>query len=180
MDNLLRTIRKRIKEIEKELSIPKGFFECLIKEDDWSLIIKLHSLIEAAVTHLIVKEIARPELEDVVANLALSDYRTGKMVFLRDLGLLNPYHKYVQQLSKIRNDFVHNISNVRLSLKEYLDNKPDQGKEFYKVIRDVHKKLGLKNSPQEANIMPETIIKHDLLLISLLMLSHIYKLTRQK
>lgn len=177
---LEKRIEKRVHEIEKDLTIPKGFFWSLLKEDDWSFIIKLHSLIEAAVTHLLVKEIAMPELENIFANLELSNYRTGKMVFLKDLGLLKPYHKYVQVLSEIRNDFVHNISNVTLSLKEYLDNKPEQKKILLKRIQNFYKEeLKLKDLSHIEIRVSETF-KYDLLIISLFMLSNIYLHTSPK
>src|SRR3972149_10347388 len=174
-----KLLEKRVHEIEKDLTIPKGFFWSLLKEDDWSFIIKLHSLIEAAVTHLLVKEIARPELENVFSNIELSNLRTGKMVFLKDLGLLKPYHKYVRVLSEIRNDFVHNISNVTVSFKEYLDNKPDQKKKVLKSIQDVYKELKLKDLSGVEKRASDTF-KCDLLFISLFMLSNIYLHTRPK
>ena len=174
-----KLLEKRVHEIEKDLTIPKGFFWSLLKEDDWSFIIKLHSLIEAAITHLLVKEIARPELENIFANLELSNYRTGKMVFLKDLGLLKPYHKYVQELSAIRNDFVHNISNVTVSLKEYLDNKPDRKNNLFKSVQNVYKELGRKDLSDMEKRVSETF-KDDLLFISLFMLSNIYLHTRPK
>ena len=179
MDNW-KFLEKRVHEIEKDLTIPKGFFWSLLKEDDWSFIIKLHSLIEAAVTQLLLKEIARPELENVFANIELSNSRAGKMVFLKDLGLLKPYHRYVRVLSEIRNDFVHNISNVKVSLKEYLDNKPDQKNNLFKSIQNVYnKELKLKDLSGVEKRVSETF-KYDLLFISLFMLSNIYLHTRPK
>ena len=101
------------------------------------------------------------------------------MVFLKDLGLLKPYHKYVRVLSEIRNDFVHNISNVTVSFKEYLDNKPDQKKKVLKSIQDVYKELKLKDLSGVEKRVSETF-KYDLLFISLFMLSNIYLHTRPK
>ena len=101
------------------------------------------------------------------------------MVFLKDLGLLKPYHKYVQELSAIRNDFVHNISNVTVSLKEYLDNKPDRKNNLFKSVQNVYKELGLKDLSDMEKRVSETF-KDDLLFISLFMLSNIYLHTRPK
>jgi len=46
--------------------LPDDFYNNLLKEDDWSFVIKLHSLIEASVTHLLTETL----------DIALKDYVT--------------------------------------------------------------------------------------------------------
>ena len=59
-------------QFEKELNLPNGFFlNLLIKEDDWSFIIKLHALVEAAVSHLLAS-ICGDRLLDIFTRLELS------------------------------------------------------------------------------------------------------------
>jgi hypothetical protein len=111
-----------IEYFEKDIGIQKGFFNNLLKEDDWSFIIKLHSLFEAAVTHLLTKALERDELEDVISNLALSDMKTGKLGFVKSLKLLSKEERtFIHSLSELRNMLVHNISNINFNLINYVN-----------------------------------------------------------
>lgn len=42
-----------IADFEKRLNLPLGLYEKLLKEDDWSFVIKLSALFEAACTHIL-------------------------------------------------------------------------------------------------------------------------------
>jgi hypothetical protein len=64
-------------DLESELGIASAFFNSLLDEDDWSFVIKLHSLIEAAATHLLVVTLDKPELESIISRLELSGQTTG-------------------------------------------------------------------------------------------------------
>ena len=57
-----------VRQLEENLQLPVGFFESLVQEDDWCFITKLHALIEAAVTHLLVETVDRPSLQDVFSR----------------------------------------------------------------------------------------------------------------
>ena len=48
-------------------------------ENDWSLIVKLHAMIEAALNSAITARLDTPELEAIVARLDTSNPRTGKV-----------------------------------------------------------------------------------------------------
>jgi hypothetical protein len=69
-------------EIEKELGLPNNFLWNLRNEDDWSAIIKLHALLETAVTHLLVRFFGRDELEDVFATMELGTLELVSSFFL--------------------------------------------------------------------------------------------------
>ena len=51
-------------------------------ENDWSFVIKLHALVEAAVAHLLTEQLSRPELSDLFAHLDISNKTTGKAAFV--------------------------------------------------------------------------------------------------
>jgi energy-converting hydrogenase A subunit M len=112
-----------VEALVKELSLPEGFYDELLQEDDWSFIIKLHALVEAAVTGLLLEALGQKELHDVISKLALSDKYMGKMAIIKSLSLLkDEYRRFIVTLSQVRNDFVHDVSNVSASLKEYIVN----------------------------------------------------------
>lgn len=119
------TVGDSLNQLEKELGLKKDFIVNLLKEDDWSYIIKLHALIEAAVTQLLIQILEKPELEKRFARLELSNLTIGKLAFLKDLNLLDDYYvKFIIQLSEIRNNFVHDVKRVECSLKEYFRYSP--------------------------------------------------------
>jgi len=114
-----------IDRLVSTLGLPTEFFRQLIrdvKESDWSFVIKLHALVEAALTHLLASTSPRPGVDTVYALLDTSDERTGKLAFVKALGLLSSDHrKYVKILGQIRNAFVHDVKNVGMTLSGYLD-----------------------------------------------------------
>ena len=61
--------------------ISEDFLENLYSEpDDWSLVVKLSALIEAAMTHLVTEAVGKPELRDAFASTDLAHTRAGKLV----------------------------------------------------------------------------------------------------
>src|SRR3546814_18866509 len=77
-----------ILELEAKIGVRENFFKDLLGEDDWSFVIKLHALFEAACTHLLLFHFKEPELTDIFARLELSNKATGKIAFLGKLELL--------------------------------------------------------------------------------------------
>lgn len=128
-DNLPEEIKNKtlaeffeIDQLEVHLGLPGGFFTKLLDEDDWSFIIKLHALIEAAITHLLVKHFDEPALDQVFSFLELSNLRTGKLAFANSIGLIDTDTKrFIHKLSEMRNEFVHNVTNVNIEIKDFLD-----------------------------------------------------------
>lgn len=123
-----------IRELETSLGLPENFYDDLYKEDDWSFIIKIHALVEAAVTHLLSETTAisyrkfiddglnKQSLADAFSMLELSDKRRGKVVFGKSLGLLMDYQRaFIHSLSEVRNAYVHDVKKVVMTLTEYLD-----------------------------------------------------------
>ena len=89
----------------------KGQSFPLVK-DDWTLIVKLHAMIETGLNGALVKELERPALADVIAKLDTSNQMTGKAAFAKALGILGkPSITFLQKLSELRNHCVHDIKN---------------------------------------------------------------------
>jgi len=121
-----------IHEIEKEIKVPEGFFKGLLNEDDWSFIIKIHALIEAVISFLLVKSLSKPKLKNVISFLELSNTRTGKLAFIKDLNLLKKKHRrFIKCLSEIRNSLTHNVSNVGINLDGFFNELNKQKRDEY-------------------------------------------------
>ena len=106
-----------IAELEAKIGVREDFFRDLLREDDWSFVIKLHALFEAACTHLLLFHFKEPELTEIFARLELSNKTTGKVTFLAKLELLNKENRrLVSKLSELRNSLVHDVRNTEFSL----------------------------------------------------------------
>jgi hypothetical protein len=109
--------------LEERLGLERGFLDRLDAEDenDWSFVIKLHALVEAAVSHLITTEMGRPELRALFARLDISNKTTGKAAFVKAMGLLDePARRFMSSLSELRNDLVHDVRNVNFDLAAHV------------------------------------------------------------
>lgn len=108
-------------QFEKELNLPNGFFlNLLIKEDDWSFTIKLHALVEAAVSHLLAS-ICGDRLLDIFTRLELSSDTIGKVAFAKALDVLDKDERtFVRKLSEIRNSFAHDVRKAGATLANYV------------------------------------------------------------
>ncbi len=113
---------KGILELEVKIGLEKGFFNKLLKEDDWSFIIKLHALFESACTQLLLFHFNETGMVEVISRLELSNKTTGKLAFLKATELLgNGDRKYISSLSEIRNKLVHDVRYTNYSLIEMID-----------------------------------------------------------
>jgi hypothetical protein len=111
----------QLSELEARIGLPLGFCEGLREEPtDWSFVIKLHALFEAAITQLLVGKLARPELSELVSQMDMGHPRTGKIQMAKALGVLEEEERrFVRYLSMLRNDLVHNVGNVTFTFDDY-------------------------------------------------------------
>jgi hypothetical protein len=116
-----------IRLLEKELLVPEGFFLKLADEDDWSFVIKCHSLLEAAVARALLDVVGDNRLEDVFASLTFANRKTGKLAFVESLELL-PKHglMFVSRFAELRNSLVHRLNNVQFDLGAYVKSLDEQ------------------------------------------------------
>jgi len=115
-------MNNEIEDIEKYLGLKHGFFKNLQFDDDWSFIVKLNSLFEAAVSSMVTEELARKELKDTFSNMNMGTANYGKLAFVNKLNLLpENYVKYIETLNRLRNKFAHDISKTSHDLKTYLE-----------------------------------------------------------
>lgn len=116
------------------LGVDKSFLEGEMPKDDWTLIIRLHALIEAALTNSIVKEFRSPKIKKIIEKLDTSNQSTGKLAFAGALSILDEKAiKYVVLLSELRNLCAHHARNFYLDLKTHLSGDENERIRFLKV-----------------------------------------------
>lgn len=127
-----KQLLEAIAELESDTGVKTGFFTGLLAEDDWSFIIKIHALYEAAVSSLITNKIGHVELDGFVSRLELGDKSRGKLKLAKELNLLDDNErKFIYCLSEVRNAFVHNVRNTQVNLEKYLESLDENKKENY-------------------------------------------------
>lgn len=131
-----RKISDEITDFERKLGLPKGFYKKLLEDDDWSFIIKLNALFEAACTHVLAERLNAPTLTVALSHLDFANAKYGKIVLLRSLEAINSEQAtFLRKLAELRNNVVHNILNVGFSFPEYISNmNSDKVKSFVKAF----------------------------------------------
>ena len=116
-----------INDLEEKLGLDKHFFQDLLEEDDWSFIIKLHTLIESAVTFLLIYHLKENGLNQIISRLELSNKTSGKIAYLKSLDLLGKdSRRFISTLSELRNKIVHDVRNCKFSLKNFISSLEDK------------------------------------------------------
>lgn len=99
--------------LEAEIGLSSGFFRKLRTENDWSFVIKLHALFEAALGHVIVHRLGCDALGAPITRLEMSDKDKGKIAFASALGIIGADdRRYIILLSQLRNRCVHDVRQV--------------------------------------------------------------------
>ncbi|WP_409522339.1 hypothetical protein [Nitrincola sp. MINF-07-Sa-05] len=120
--------------LEEKLGIEPGFFDSLDndEENDWSFIIKMHALIEAAISHLLTEHLGKAGLADIFSRLDMSNKATGKAAFIKSLGLLDEAERrFISSFSELRNKLVHDVKNVNFDLAEHVENMNSKERDIF-------------------------------------------------
>jgi hypothetical protein len=145
-------------ELEIKLGLEPGFFIKLTAEDDWSFVIKLHALLEAACTDLLLFHFKEPALAEIFARMELSDKARGKLRFLEQLELISKRNRrFISALSELRNSIVHDIKKHSFSLNNMVESFTQQQLKAFTVnfnpldelIRQAAKDIRLKGAFEE-------------------------------
>ena len=108
--------------LQNSLGVPSNFFVNLARDDDWSFIIKLNAVIEAAFIHLLVSHFADERLREVILALDNGDKSRGRLAFVSALDLIpSECRDFVVQLGRIRNPLAHGIRHVEFNIKKDMD-----------------------------------------------------------
>lgn len=102
--------------------------------DDWTFVIKWHTLIEAAASHFLSSRFKGDGLDEAFSRMPMSDTKCGKIVFLKSTGLFsNDEITFIRAFSELRNYVAHDIRNVSYSIKGAMDQmNPDKRKSLCK------------------------------------------------
>ena len=110
-----------VSDFESRLKLPNGFYRDLLKEDDWSFVIKVSALFEAATTHLLAARFGTPEIESELAFLEQANPRNGKIVLLEKMEILyKEQANCLTKLANLRNQLAHKIENVSFNFADYI------------------------------------------------------------
>ncbi|CRM21545.1 hypothetical protein [Pseudomonas sp. 58 R 12] len=121
VEDVVRLGTELVAEISNSVDAHVDKVKSFLEDDDWSLVIKLHALIEASLTQLIVSK-TDDALQKVVERLPLSDNSIGKGRMALDMGLISDsQYRFLRKFSELRNDLVHKVSNVDFNLQQYVD-----------------------------------------------------------
>jgi hypothetical protein len=180
-DTLDHAIRQRVAEhnlgdISRTLGLNQQVILDLIDEpSDWSFVIKLAVIVEAALTQAIASRLDTTELQQHLNRLSVGG-RTGKIQLASDLGMLGPKSvARLKSIASLRNIFAHDVSVIGLSLGVYFESLPKQENlRFLAVLLGID---GKEQSSSTAVISAETArhIVWVASVLSLLDLSHAYK-----
>ena len=114
-------IQQKVDEFEERLGLPQGFYAHFLKEDDWSFVIKISALVEAACTHILSYKFRHPELEDNFSYLEQGNRKVGRVALLKKAGALyEDQAKILYSLAELRNSLAHNIKNTNFNFNEYV------------------------------------------------------------
>lgn len=174
----MNIIDKSIESLEKELELPESYMEELLKEDDWSFVIKLHAIFEAAVTKLIIDKLGQNMLSDFVSLIEMSNSKVGKLAIVKALKLLDKNErKFIKKLSEIRNRLVHKVSNINFDFTKYakgLDkNQKEAHVEAFGFI--IPEGMNIKGNHISQNDMVLQNMKISIWLLSIQLLGYIYQ-----
>jgi hypothetical protein len=122
-----------VKAFEAELGIPPGFLESLLTTgDDWTFIIKVHALLQAALTHLLVATVGDNALQDRSESLPM----TRGLALAVEHRVLDPGRAaFLRALGRLRNAFVHDIRSVSLRIEDFVRTlDPDEQQPFWRDL----------------------------------------------
>jgi hypothetical protein len=125
-------ISKEVSALENLLGLPNGFYNSLLAEDDWSFVIKLSALFEAASGQALAAKLQHSEIESELSYLE----QAKKISLILKLNIITKEQSnFLIDLASLRNTLVHNISNVTFNW-EVFTSKFDKNKKksFAKVF----------------------------------------------
>src|SRR4051812_1454909 len=89
--------------VTETIGIKKKLLLSLDHDDDWTFVIKMHGILEAALNHLLLVQFDNAVLDKVVSKLPTASEQNGKLAFIRALDLLpKDCCVFVKSFSEVR------------------------------------------------------------------------------
>ena len=118
--------------IKSDIESKTDFLYKIFQDDDWSIIIKSHALIESLITDLIVERVSS-ELKPIIERIPLHEEQIGKIKILKIYELVSSEQlNFIKKMSELRNNLVHKFENIDFTFEAYLK----------KLDKNQKKKLG--------------------------------------
>lgn len=136
-DQIHTVLNVGYENIKNELLEKSEFLLKLLLDDDWSFVIKSHSLIESLVTELIINEIDEVELKKLIERMPLHNETVSKMEIAKIYNIFSIEERgFIISLTEIRNKIVHKYENINFSFETHINELIDKNKR--KRWREIH------------------------------------------
>jgi hypothetical protein len=115
--DLPRPVLAFLTRYESELRVPNGFVVRLLAEsNDWSFVLKLHGLLEGAVSKKLLELLGRPALAKPLGKVQMRTL----IAFAHSLDAISSRSvTFLEGLGELRNRLVHDIVNVGFELDRW-------------------------------------------------------------
>ena len=142
---------------ELHLGLPTGFLDRLLKsDDDWTFVLRLHALFEAAIAHLVSEQLNDGALASWVDGLSIRG-PASKSSLGKALGVITKEEdKLIEVLARIRSAFAHDVGMTCTSLVEYFQ-QMDQGARS-SAVAHLGASLLSSGHPTEAGDIANTLL----------------------
>ena len=140
-----------------KLKAPPSAIRSTLNDTDWAFVIKLHSMIEAALNHLLIEHFGDPRLTEFFVQLEVGRQKTGKLALIRALDLLpDEARAFIKWLSEARNQTAHRIESLDFSLKGYIAAMEE--KSYKNLIKNISAMMPSAGIPEMMEIVPRTAV----------------------
>jgi len=131
-DQAIKLVEDFSKKASDEYLEKFEFLSRLLQDDDWSFIIKAHSLIESLVTELIINKIDE-KLRNIVERMPLQGDTVSKVNIAKTYDLIPKEQRiFLKKISEIRNKVVHKYENINFTFDNYFSQLDDNSKKNWK------------------------------------------------
>lgn len=134
MDIIKKILNIGLKNLNPKLGISNEFIvEIHDENNSWSFISKIAQVIEGFFTQILVQRLEEKDAYKTISNLS----QAVRINLACDLKIINEQQKlFFLTIAEIRNDYIHNISNIEVTLFDYFQTlKISRKTEIYKRFK---------------------------------------------
>lgn len=134
MDNFKNILKITLRKLHSDLNISQDFVVSIHNEQNsWNFISKFAQFIEGFFTKILVNKLNDKDTYDTISNLP----QAVRLNLANDLKLISKEQKFLfLTIAEIRNDYIHDISNIEVNLSDYLQSlKSNRKTEIYRRFK---------------------------------------------